>query len=226
MSEILLDDPQAHESKHGDFLNGIHSEVIRMSEMVTNMLEAARMGDGQAQWHWQSVSLGRVCREAVDIIRPLRLSDDVLLEVDVEPADLTMRGDADAIRRLVLNLLGNACRYTKRGAVRVVVRRDEHAGSGCLALHVEDTGCGLDPRQQKSLGVPFAHKRGPMHPAISHGTGLGLAICNQIAAVHGGKIRVMSKQHVGTTFMVDLRADLPAPLTDAVLEPIRCDVAA
>jgi PAS domain S-box-containing protein len=225
MSEVLIEDPDARASKHGDFLDGIHSEVIRMSEMVTNMLEAARMSEGGSQWAWQDVALERICREAMDIIRPLRQNDGVALELDVEPANLTMRGDADAIRRLVLNLLGNACRYTKQGRVRLVARRNDAAAARYVRLTVEDTGSGLDPQQQRKLGVPFAHKRGPMHPAIAHGTGLGLAICNQIAAVHGGKISVTSKQDVGTTFTVELRSNLPAPVVDVAAEPIHCDAA-
>jgi PAS domain S-box-containing protein len=212
MSEFMLQDgADVDVSRH--FLQAMHDEVVRMSGMVNDMLEVARINSGTARWNWNTVDVAAACGEAVDTARAL-VADParVRLEVEVTPPDLTMAGDADAVRRLVLNLLTNACKHTREGSVRVRaagVRDDD--GDAWVELRVADTGAGMSAAVAARLGEAFALNAGVVGQGHVTGTGLGLAICRGVAAAHGGGITVASVQGRGTTVTVRLRADLPAP---------------
>lgn len=227
MCEYLLDecdppdDPQA-----ASFLRAINEQTCRMTDMVNNMLESARLASGLARWSWQDVGLAETAREAIEIIQPMCTADAVTFPVSVVPPDATMRGDRCAIRRLIVNLLTNAIRHTARGEVRVSVRKVFGGEHDWIELVVSDTGRGIDPAVMKQLGHAFASNTGPIAGSFMQGAGLGLAICREIAAAHGGRIRVRSSADEGTTFTVLLRADLASPASTVTSPaPIHREVA-
>jgi two-component system, sensor histidine kinase and response regulator len=216
MSEYLLTDGAADSAEFSQFLRGINGEVVRMSEMVTHMLESARLDSGMARWRWGRIDLATVCREALEIVRPLVDTSKVELVAGIEPPDLNMMGDEDAVRRLVLNLVTNAHKHTTAGHVGVLGREYEHDGRRWIELQVQDTGTGIRPEIADRLGRAFGLNQGGVEASYAKGAGLGLAICRTIVAAHGGTIGVRSQPNAGATFTVRLRADLPGPM---VAEP-------
>jgi cell cycle sensor histidine kinase DivJ len=184
-----------------------------MAETVNDLLEAARLNSGLARWKWSDVDLAPACADALDPIRPLVDPKAVRLECDVE-AGCAMRGDADAIRRLVLNLVSNARKYTTCGSIRVTARATTDAGRRWVEITVADTGAGIPPEIRDRLGEAFALNAGLVGNNHVNGTGLGLAICKGIAGAHGGALSISSEVGKGTTVVARLRADLPAPVTE------------
>ena len=213
MSEFLLTDGASGSAECEQMLSGINEEVVRMSETVNDLLEAARLNSGLAKWRWSSFNLRAACEEAIDPVRPLVDESKVVIECDVA-AELTMRGDADAIRRLVLNLLSNARKYTTAGSIRVSAGPSPERGDGWLEISVADTGAGIPAEIRDRLGEAFALNAGLVGANHVNGTGLGLAICKGIAAAHGGGLSVRSEIGKGTTVVATLRSDLPGPATE------------
>ena len=211
MTEYLLDGAPRDTEEFDQFLRGMNQEVVRMADTVNNLLEAARINSGRARWNWSTFNVGDVCREAAERMRPLFDPQAVVVTTSVEPADAEMSGDAEAVSRLLLNLLGNAVKHTRRGTISVVAGMTEEGGRRWLDLVVRDTGEGIPPEILDRLGQAFALNAGIVGANHVRGTGLGLAICTGIAKAHGGQIQFESRVGEGTTARVRLCADLPAP---------------
>jgi two-component system sensor histidine kinase/response regulator len=214
MAEYVLTDGAQGTAEFDGFLHGIHEEVVRMAETVNNLLEAARLNSGKARWNWGELDVGEACREALDAVRPLVDAGRTALSLSVAPpAGVRMAGDADAVRRLVLNLLSNAHKHTGAGSIRVSVDLVEEVAGGppMVRIEVADTGSGIAPEVREKLGQAFALNAGVVGRNFASGTGLGLAICNAIVAAHGGAVRVDSRPGAGTRMTVLLRRDLSGP---------------
>jgi PAS domain S-box-containing protein len=214
MSEYLLTDGARGTEEATQFLAAMNQEVVRMGDTVDQLLEAARLNSGRAKWNWSEFPLRQVCEDALDTVRPLVDAARVRVACDVEPADVAMSGDAEAIRRLVLNLAGNSRKHTTDGEIRVDVRAaaDPGAvGARWVEIRVSDTGEGIAPEIVSRLGEAFALNSGIVGAQHVSGTGLGLAICKAIAAAHGGIVAIESTLGRGTTMTVRLRADLSGP---------------
>ena len=128
-----------------------------------------------------------------------------------------MQGDAQAVRRLVLNLLSNAQKNTHAGSIAIRAGWFDQDGHSCVRIQVTDTGEGMEPETARRLGIAFALNSGVVGEDHVKGSGLGLSICRGIVAAHGGHISVETSPGNGTMVTVVLRADLaePAPMDEA-----------
>jgi signal transduction histidine kinase len=208
ISELLLDQKVKEAGSVDSFLKSINSEVIRMSNMVNNMLEAARISSGGAVWNWTTVDLAAACNQAIDAVRPLVDAKRVQLLCRIDPPDLSMNGDTDAIRRLILNLLGNAQKYTTDGSISIRAAAVREGPTRWVQIEIQDTGEGIPPHIAAKLGQAFALNSGIVGGDHVKGSGLGLAICKGIVAAHGGTLAVKSAPGAGTVVTVRLRPDL------------------
>ena len=224
MAELLIDEGSRDMEEFDVFLRNIHDEVVRMSGMVNDLLEVARLHSGAASWNWSEVSLQQACEAAVSTVRALIDQDKLELNMEVHPAGLMMRGDKDGIRRLVLNLLNNACKNTPEGSIYILATGAEHDGHALVNLTVGDTGTGMTPEVAQRLGQAFALNSGVVGDSHVKGSGLGLAICRGIATAHGGTISVKSAQGQGSMFTALLRADLEGPMSTEKETQIECEV--
>jgi PAS domain S-box-containing protein len=208
MTELMLIDPASVDAK--SYTQTVHDQLVQMSELVNDILEVARLNSGTAMWNWGDVSVKQACEAAAASMR-LLLKPGVALGSNVTPAELAMRGDAEAIRRLVVNLLSNSAKATSDGHINVTADRvlDEHDLSQ-VRLIVEDTGCGMPSEVAAKIGEAFALNSGIV--GIDHGSGLGLAICKGIVAAHGGTLVITSSPNKGTKVTIHLRADLSEPV--------------
>jgi CheY-like chemotaxis protein len=113
-------------------------------------------------------------------------------------------GDGPRLRQILLNLLGNAVKFTDQGQVKVQARLDgEAVGTAWVHLVVSDTGCGIEAENQKRIFNPF--EQGDATDSRSHGgTGLGLAICSRLVERMGGKIWLNSQPGQGSRFHLSL----------------------
>lgn len=210
IAEFLLREDTRNTAEFEGFVRSIHDEVERMSGVVNDLIEVARLNSGIAKFQWGNVNLCRAATEAMATIRPLVDPQNVRLAVHVDPPDMTMCGDEGAIRRLIINLLSNAQKHTAGGAIGVSVTAVNDDDGPCVELAVSDTGTGMSPETAARLGEAFALNAGVVGDKNVAGSGLGLAICRGIVSAHGGTITIQSRLNEGTTCRVRLRADLPA----------------
>jgi signal transduction histidine kinase/CheY-like chemotaxis protein len=208
MCEFLTTDGARNTQEFDEYLCHISSEVCRMSDTINNILEAARLNSGHTRWTWSQFSLDSVIADAVRSIRPLFEGKGVNISTCAEQADGLMTGDADAIRRLLINLLSNALKHTSEGQIEIRLRRFTDPAGQWIDLVVADTGCGIPQELTERLGEPFALNSGVVGAHYIGGAGLGLTICRGIAAAHGGQLQIHSIPNQGTTVTAHLRADL------------------
>jgi PAS domain S-box-containing protein len=213
--EFLMNADAKQMDEYDKFMKTVHSETVRMADMVNNLLEAARLNSGCAQWHWSTVPMEQTCQTALDIVSPLIDKTRVHLACEVEPNDLEMQGDEEGIKRLLINLVTNAAKYTAEGGIKISVKERSEDGKSFIVLKISDTGEGIPEEVARKLGEAFALNSGVVGSNYIKGTGLGLAICKGIVAAHDGSISVASTVGKGTTFTIVMRADL----AEAVKEP-------
>ncbi len=213
LTELVLRGDSWTQEEISPSVQTLHTEILRMSEMVHDLLEVARMNSGLASWNWSSLNIYNVCCEAMNSVRPLINQEKIKLNIELTPQDLTIHGDASALRRLILNLLTNAQKHTQAGSITIrgsIINQNE---VNFLQLQICDTGSGMSPHIASGLGVPFALNTGIVERSIVQGSGLGLAICNGILAAHGGSISLSTAPGEGTTVTILLPMNLKKPIS-------------
>ncbi|MFP4029246.1 MAG: ATP-binding protein [Candidatus Brocadiia bacterium] len=170
-------------------------------DLMDDWLSLARVESGQLKESDECVDLAEVVEEAVSAAEDGHEGPAADVAIESRAEETSVRGDADALREMVFNLVDNAMRYTpEEGRVEV---RTEAAGDEII-VEVEDNGPGIPREEVEVIFEPFHRgKRG----RGKQGTGLGLAIVKQIALAHGGRVEVESENGRGTTFAVHLPAE-------------------
>jgi two-component system, OmpR family, sensor histidine kinase CiaH len=176
----------------------IVSETDRLTALIEAMLALAQ-GEHDAELGHEQIDLGAVVDGSAESMRPLAAERQVTLDVSAAP-DLTVAGNREQLRQLVVILVDNALRYTPRGG-RVDVDVARQDGSAVLA--VSDTGIGIE---QSALDRVFErfYRADEARNRDSGGAGLGLAIARKLVADHGGRIAAHSAPGEGSTFTVSL----------------------
>ncbi|HEV2801855.1 MAG TPA: ATP-binding protein [Pyrinomonadaceae bacterium] len=183
-------------------------------ELVNDLLDAAKLESGSLQLELTDVNLRALVHEVCEPFIPLSREKDVTLVVDDAARDLpaTVRADRAKLRRVVVNLLSNALKFTPKGG-RITVRA-ERAGERAVRLSVADTGVGIAADDLPLLFDKYEQAR---HRATrgEKGTGLGLYITRQLVELHGGTINVESEVGRGSTFSFTLPIEGHNPDADA-----------
>ena len=191
-------------------LNTIEQSGQHLLQMIDNILDLARIEANQSELYPEAVELSDFLHGIVDIMRVRAEQRGLALLYDAPQRKYTVRVDAQRLRQVLLNLLGNAVRFTDHGEVSLEVRAhpvDE--GALRLSFVVRDTGIGIAQQDIAKLYQPFQQlgenerRRG--------GTGLGLAISWQLVRLMGGHIEVQSEPGRGSQFAFELITDLATP---------------
>jgi signal transduction histidine kinase len=151
---------------------------------------------------WEPVSLSELVGEAMKDFQVLADQAGLELQGDISNQVPTVLGDAEHLRRVVDNLIGNALKFTSSGG-RVTVRLSEHDAE--VMLQVADTGIGIAPEDQERIFDRFYQVDGTTRRTHG-GCGLGLALVKEIVEKHGGGVSVESQPGQGSTFTVQLPA--------------------
>jgi two-component system OmpR family sensor kinase len=174
----------------------IREDANRMSVLVEDLLLLARL-DRQRPLARDQVDLAEIAAAAVDAARVAAPERTISLD---SPVAASVTGDADRLRQVVDNLLGNAIRHTPPGTP-IEVRL--HAEPSSVGVEVTDHGPGIPAEEREAIFEPF-HRADPSRARSSGGVGLGLAIVSAIARAHGGRVGVVSNGVGGATFWVQI----------------------
>jgi signal transduction histidine kinase len=175
--------------------------------LIEDILSYSRIEAGKQQVTIETVNVGDLARDVAAVVEPLATKKGLALRVRVPEVGVTIATDARKLRQILLNLLGNAVKFTERGEVVLTVGHDADGG---VAFRVRDTGSGIAPTHLERIFLPFEQVDTSL--ANRHqGTGLGLGLSRKLAHLLGGELSVESELGIGSTFTVLLPASLAAP---------------
>ncbi len=165
-------------------------------DMVNDVLDLSRIEAGELKLAPQPVSLTEAAQEAIGMIEPIALQVDVSLRLKLHEDATIVQADPVRLRQVLLNLLGNAVKYNRRGGF--VELRSLPDAPGMVSIEVEDDGIGMSEVQLAELFTPF--NRLGRDASEQSGTGIGLVICRRLIEGMGGEISVVSREGEGSTF--------------------------
>jgi two-component system phosphate regulon sensor histidine kinase PhoR len=183
------------------FTERILNQCRRLQELLDDLLTLSRLEGVASPRELEPVDLHALVRRAVELLAAAAREKRVEIEVEESPVP-PLRGDADGLERLVINLLANAVKYN-RPEGRVILRLARTDGE--VVLEVSDTGIGIPPEAIPRIFERF-YRADKGRAREEGGTGLGLAIVKHVAQAHGGQVEVESRLGRGSTFRVRLPA--------------------
>ena len=200
LTELMRDEPDMDSDQRQQFLGLVVVESERLSRLVNQVLDMAKIESGHAEWHNSDVDLGELAAQALLTTAELfreRGAVVVLLRPSHGPV---LRADADRLLQVMINLLSNAAKFMPQTEGRVEVRVT--AGPLAATVEVQDNGVGVPPEQQALVFEKF--RQGGDAAKRPQGTGLGLPISRQIIEHFGGRLWLRSEGAQGACFGFDL----------------------
>ncbi|MBL8352178.1 MAG: hybrid sensor histidine kinase/response regulator [Burkholderiaceae bacterium] len=179
--------------------DSIERALRQSTGLLDGLLDVSRLDAGSVQAHWSDIDLGPLLDGIASEFRPLAAQGGLALTVERPDAPLVVRSDADLLRRVLTNLLGNALKFTRQGGVTLIARADGER----VLLAVEDTGIGISVADQGRVFEEFYQADNPARDR-SQGLGLGLSIVRRIAALLDIELQLDSESCRGTRITLRL----------------------
>jgi signal transduction histidine kinase len=206
-SEILYDNPDIDAAERHRFLGLVIKESERLTRLINQVLDLAKLESGLAEWQSADVDLREIVADAVNATSQIFKGRAVAIEASLPPHATLVTADRDRVMQVMLNLLSNAVKFCPAGTGRVEVSL---AGEGpSVRVDVRDNGIGVSREHQAVIFEKF-RQVGDTLTRKPAGTGLGLAICREIIARLGGRLWLESEPGRGSVFSFSL----PAALAD------------
>jgi signal transduction histidine kinase len=208
-SEILHDNPELDTAEQHRFLGIIIQESERLTRLINQVLDLAKLESGRAEWQVSMIDLKAAIEDSIEATGQLFRARSVGLETRLPDGVPPVRADRDRVMQVLINLLSNAVKFVTPGEGRVVV--DLRSDSDALRVAVTDNGPGISAENREIIFEKF-RQAGDTMTEKPQGTGLGLAISRQIVEHLGGRLWVESEPGHGATFVFVL----PIPGHDEV----------
>jgi CheY-like chemotaxis protein len=208
MTRLLLETPLSDEQR--GHVEMVHDSGQALLTIINDILDLSRMEAGRLELDSIDFDLENLLKRVLAVVEPRAQAKGLALRLAVAPdVPQQLRGDPGRLRQVLLNLVGNAVKFTPAGEVGIAVRRlDQGPDEVGLGITVHDTGIGIPPHLQDRLFTPYA-QADPSVPRLYGGSGLGLTICARLVALMGGAIRLASQPGEGTRFDLTLRLARP-----------------
>lgn len=198
LSEGRVDNPERQKT----FLKIISSESARLTRLINNVLDFARLERGTPSGEHRPCELVEIVSECVETCRPHLENNGLCLPLEIEAERLPMRGNRDAIAQIVLNLISNAEKYGGK-EILVRIRQQETDGGKIGCVDVLDRGAGIPAPKVKSIFEPFTRLDDSLASGIP-GSGLGLTLARRLARAHGGDVHYAPRAGGGSCFTLCL----------------------
>jgi Na+/proline symporter/signal transduction histidine kinase len=200
LTELMRDDPDMPAEQRQEFLGLVVAETERLSRLVNQVLDMAKIESGHAEWHNADVDLKALVEHAAMTTREMFRERGAALELDLPERVPTLRADADRLTQVLLNLLSNAAKFVPAAGGRVRLRLQ--ALPQALQVEVEDNGPGVPLAQRALIFEKF--RQGGDALNRPQGTGLGLPISRQIVEHFGGRMWLRDDTEQGACFCFTL----------------------
>jgi signal transduction histidine kinase len=191
-----------------DMLNESISSAKHLLKLINNILDMSKIESGSLKLFVEdNLNINSILESAATTGRGLLAGKPVRLHTEIEPDLPLMRGDKQRLVQIVLNIVGNACKFTDEGDIHIRARQQD----GSVLIAISDTGPGIALADQAAVFEPFQQTKTGLRQG--GGTGLGMPIAKSLAEAHGGRLWLESEVDKGTTFFVSL------PIKSDALQP-------
>jgi len=205
LAELMRDDADMAPAQRLHFTAIIVAETERLSRLVNQVLDLAKIESGNAEWQSSDVDMGTLLGRAVETTAELFRERQCAIELQLPPQVRLLRADPDRLMQVVLNLLSNAAKFVPVPGGRVVVSLASDVSG--LTVRVQDNGSGVPAEQQSLIFERF--RQGGDGISRPQGTGLGLPISRQIVEHFGGRLWLESSSGQGACFSFHLPWNAP-----------------
>lgn len=198
MTELLLDTELSKSQR--EFARTIEDSGDSLLEIINDILDFSKIEAGKLEIESRPFNLREVIEDIVQLLsvksRVQRIEFGVLIPHD---SLIHLEGDSHRLRQILVNLIGNAVKFTRDGEVIITVDTQKTAAGANLSISIKDTGIGISPEDQKKLFKPFSQADGTSTRKYG-GTGLGLVISMELCELMGGRLRLKSELGKGSEF--------------------------
>lgn len=206
-TNLLLDTPLTSDQQ--EYVQTIRQSGDSLLMLINDLLDYSKIEAGKLELEPAPFDLRACCADVIDLITAQAMGKGLEIALLAGPAPISVYADIGRVRQVLLNLLGNAVKFTEKGYIQVSLKilNPESPNPNTVQISVRDTGIGI---QEEKLGLLFQRfSQADVSTTRKYGgTGLGLAICKQLVELMNGRIAVKSEYGVGSTFRFTL------PLTD------------
>lgn len=203
MTDLLLD-TSLNDEQH-KFARAVRESADTLILMLNDILDLSKLEAGRVELETVPFSLMHLINNVIEIMLPQATIKHVTVATDIAPElDTFFLSDPTRLRQIVLNLVGNAVKFTSEGFVTVsAIRAPGDKGNDRIRISVIDSGIGISKKDISKLFTKFSQADSSITRKFG-GTGLGLTICRQLTDLMGGEIGVESELGVGTTFWFEI----------------------
>ena len=202
-SELIAEDRVRDSEKQRSYLNIITAEAARLTRLINNVLDFSRIERGEKKYHFQECDLAKITRDTAESYLPHLEANGFQLKCDLPEKSLPVRGDADALAQIIVNLLSNAEKYSG-DQKDIVVEASRRTGPLAFAeVRVLDRGPGVPRDSDEKIFEKFYRTHDSLNSGIQ-GSGLGLTLARQIARAHGGDVSYQPRKGGGSCFCLRL----------------------
>jgi signal transduction histidine kinase len=202
-SELLAEGRVTDRAKQRSYLGIITAETARLTRLINNVLDFARIERGEKKYNFQPCDLVSVVRETADTYRPHLEANGFQFTAELPEDPVPVNGDRDALAQVLVNLLSNAEKYSNSGK-EITLRAEARTHPlPCVAVQVLDRGLGVPKGCEEKIFEQFYRAHDSLSNGIQ-GSGLGLTLARQIARAHGGDVVYEARQGGGSCFTLRL----------------------
>jgi two-component system sensor histidine kinase/response regulator len=202
MAHLLEDMPLPPEQK--EMARIIKDSAGSLLTIINDILDFSKIESGKLQIETVDLAMADLVEAVAELLAPRALEKGIGLITFIDPTlPERFQGDPVRLRQIIINLAGNAIKFTDKGCVRIAVEAVDDCRPMMVRITISDTGIGLDDDQQARLFEPFAQADASISRRYG-GTGLGLSICRRLVAMMEGEIGVTSRMGAGSTFWLTL----------------------
>jgi signal transduction histidine kinase len=202
-SELLVEDRVSDEAKKRSYLHIISAEAARLTRLINNVLDFARMERGEKKYQLEKQELTGIVRDTLESYRPQLESNGFTVTSDLLDDAVFVNADRDAISQILVNLLSNAEKYSgAQKEIHVAMVRGNRPGKEIIVT-VSDRGSGVPPECEEKIFEQFFRAHDSLSSGIQ-GSGLGLTLARQMARAHGGDVTYERRTDGGSSFSLRL----------------------
>ena len=202
-SELLAEGRVMDAERQRSYLSIITAETARLTRLINNVLDFARIDRGEKKYQFQKCDLAQVVRETVQNYRPQLDANGFQVECDLPASSVWVNGDRDALAQVVMNLLSNAEKYSDHRKEISINVRQEASPLPYVEVNVMDRGIGVPNGCEQKIFEQFFRAHDSLNSGIQ-GSGLGLTLARQIARAHGGDVAYEAREGGGSSFCLRL----------------------